>query len=149
MAAIPFPRVIPFARMLGFELLRFADGEAEIAIEVREELSNSWGVAHGGMMMTLLDVCMAHAARAPLTGAPAVEDRGAVTIEMKTSFLKPGLGRLVARGSVLRRSPSLLFCEGRIVDGEGELVAHATGTFKVLRGLPVGGRRVHSPNASD
>ena len=149
MAGMPFPRVIPFARMLGFELLRFADGEAAVAAELREELSNSWGVAHGGMMMTLLDVCMAHAARAPLTGAPPAEDRGAVTIEMKTSFLKPGLGRLVARGSVLRRSPSLLFCEGRIVDAEGELVAHATGTFKLLRGLPVDGRRVHSPDASD
>ena len=31
----------------------------------------------------------------------------------------------------------------------GERLAHATGTFKFLSGLPVGGRRVQSPEASD
>ena len=51
--------------MLGFELLRFEQGEAEIALELRPELENSWGVAHGGVTMTLLDVAMAHAARSP------------------------------------------------------------------------------------
>ena len=50
---------IPFVDLLGFELLRFEKGEAEIAIELRPELENSWGVAHGGVTMTLLDVAMA------------------------------------------------------------------------------------------
>jgi hypothetical protein len=40
-------------------------GEAEIALPLRPELENSWGVAHGGVTMTLLDVAMAHAARSP------------------------------------------------------------------------------------
>ena len=56
---------IPFVEMLGFELLRFDPGVAEIAVPLRDELTNSWGVAHGGVTMTLLDVAMAHAARAP------------------------------------------------------------------------------------
>ena len=42
---------IPFVELLGFELLRFECGETEIACEVREELTNSWGVAHGGLTM--------------------------------------------------------------------------------------------------
>jgi uncharacterized protein (TIGR00369 family) len=56
---------IPFVDLLGFELLRFERGEAEIALTLRDELTNSWGVAHGGVSMTLLDVVMAHAARSP------------------------------------------------------------------------------------
>ena len=44
---------IPFVDLLGFELLRFEQGEAEIALQLRDELSNSWGVAHGGVTMTL------------------------------------------------------------------------------------------------
>ena len=139
---------IPFVELLGFELLRFERGEAEIAVELREELTNSWGVAHGGVTMTLLDVVMAHAARSPGEDGIA-ETSGVVTVEMKTSFLRPGLGRLVGTGRRLHRTASLAFCESSLVDAGGELVAHATGTFKYLRGLPAGGKRIQRLNASD
>jgi uncharacterized protein (TIGR00369 family) len=143
-----FPRVIPFAEALGFELLKFEAGEAEIGVTLRPEQCNTWLVAHGGLTMTLLDVVMAHAARAPTPGQPE-DDRGVVTIEMKTSFLKPGVHRLVGKGRLLHRSSSLAFCEGSVLHEDGELIAHATGTFKYLRGLPVGGRIVQRPHASD
>jgi uncharacterized protein (TIGR00369 family) len=139
---------IPFVELLGFELLRFEHGEAEIAIELRDELTNSWGVAHGGVTMTLLDVVMAHAARSPGEDGVA-ESSGVVTVEMKTSFLRPGLGRLVGTGKRLHRTASMAFCEGSLLDAQGQLIAHATGTFKYLKGLPAGGKRIRRPNASD
>ena len=139
---------IPFVEMLGFEMLRFDAGEAEIAVELRDELCNSWSVAHGGVTMTLLDVAMAHAARSPdEEGAP--ERRGVVTIEMKTSFMRPGLGRMVATGRRLHRTASMAFCEATVVDTEGKIVAHSTGTFKFLKGLPAGDRRIERHDASD
>ncbi len=139
---------IPFVELLGFELLRFERGEAEIALTLRDELTNSWGVAHGGVSMTLLDVVMAHAARAPGDDG-VVEESGVVTVEMKTTFMRPALGRLVAGGKRLHRTASMAFCEGSLSDAEGKLVAHATGTFRFLKGLPAGGRRIQRPNASD
>ena len=139
---------IPFVELLGFELLRFEHGEAEIAMQLREEFTNSWGVAHGGVSMTILDVVMAHAARSPGKDGVA-ESSGVVTVEMKTSFLRPGLGRLVGTGKRLHRTASLAFCEASLVDGDGQLVAHATGTFKYLKGLPAGGKRIRRLNASD
>jgi len=139
---------IPFVEMLGFELLRFEPGEAELAVQLRDELCNSWSVAHGGVTMTLLDVAMAHAARSPDASGVA-EHTGIVTIEMKTSFMRPGLGRLVATGRRLHRSASLAFCAATVVDADGKLVAHATGTFKFLKGLPAGGRRIERQDASD
>ncbi len=139
---------IPFVEHLGFELLGFDAGEAQIAMTLREELCNSWGVAHGGVTMTLLDVVMAHAARSPnQPGNPP--DIGVVTIEMKTSFMRPGLGRLVAHGKLLQRTASMAFCEASVRDDAGQLIAHATGTFKYLKGLPVGGKRVQRIDASD
>ncbi len=147
-AAHRFPVYIPFVEAQGFELLAFGDGRAEIALDPREDQLNSWSVLHGGVAMTLLDVAMAHAARAPRPGAEP-DPRGVVTVEMKTSFVRPGLGRLVAQGALLHRTASLAFCEGRIVDAQGGLVAHATGTFKYLRALPAGGRRLNPLNASD
>jgi uncharacterized protein (TIGR00369 family) len=139
---------IPFVHMLGMELMRVDPGEAEIDLDLREELTNSWGVAHGGVTMTLLDVVMAHAARSPTE--PGGEYRpGVVTIEMKTSFLRPGTGRLKATGRRLHGSASMSFCEGYVHDEKGQLVGHASGTFKHMKGLPVDGRRIQKPNASD
>ena len=139
---------LPFAEMLGLQLLRFENGEAEIAVEQREDLCNSWSVIHGGVTMTLLDVAMAHAARSLEANLPD-GGRGVVTIEMKTSFMRPGTGRLLAHGKLLTRTASMAFCEGSVFDAAGVLVAHATGTFKFLKGLPVGGKLVQRLGASD
>jgi len=146
--SLKFPVRIPFVESLGFELLRCEGGEAELAITLRDELRNGWGVMHGGVTMTLLDVAMAHAARSP--GQPGIDDhRGVVTIEMKTSFMRAGIGRLTARGTLLQRTASMAFCEASAFDAEGQRIAHATGTFKYLKGLPAGGRTIQRPDASD
>jgi len=139
---------IPFVEMLGFELNRFEAGEAEVSIALRPELHNSWDVAHGGVTMTLLDVCMAHAARSPdEPGGPARP--GVVTVEMKTTFMRPGEGKLCAEAEVLHRTSSMAYCCGAVFDEKNRLVAHATGTFKHLDGLPADGRKIKRPNASD
>lgn len=139
---------IPFVDFVGIELLACDAGRAELAVTLRDELSNSWSVVHGGVTMTLLDVAMAQAARSPNQPGHAPGD-SVVTIEMKTSFMRPGVGRLTALASVLRRTASLAFCEASVIDDAQQLVAHATGTFKYIRALPVGGRRIQRPDASD
>ena len=139
---------IPFADLLGLEFVAWGAGTSETALTLREELCNSWSVVHGGVTMTLLDVAMARAARSPnQPGHPT--SPSVVTIEMKTSFMRPGLGRIVARGKLLHATASLAFCEGTVVDANGELLASASGTFKYLQGLPAGGRKILRSNASD
>jgi len=141
---------IPFVETLGFELLRMQDGEAEIAFDLRDEHHNSWGVAHGGVLMTLLDVVMAHASRATAADDQSARP-GVVTVEMKTSFMRPGTGRLLAQGRLLHRTATLAFTDGTVRNAAGQLVGHASGTFKYMRALPVGegGRRIQKLNASD
>ena len=69
--------------------------------------------------MTLLDVAMAHAARSPRRAAGA-DARGVVTIEMKTSFMRPGLGRAASRAAgCCTAPPRMAFCEGTIFDADG------------------------------
>jgi uncharacterized protein (TIGR00369 family) len=129
-----FPLHIPFVEQLGLELQRYDGGHAEIALELADEHHNSWQVAHGGVVMTLLDVAMAHAARSIHAHLPD-HGPGLATIEMKTSFMRPAEGRVVAAGTLLHRSATMAFCEGRVTDAAGRLCAHATGTFKYLRKL--------------
>lgn len=127
----------PFIAHLGFVLTVFAHGESEIHYTAKPEHLNSYGVTHGGAVMTLLDVTMAMAARADL------EQMGVVTIEMKTSFMRPSHGPLIARGKLLHRTATLAFTEGTVFDEHGKACAHATGTFKYIKRLPVGGKKLH------
>ena len=147
---LQFPVVIPFAETLGLELWAFADGKAELRVDLEQAHLNSWEVAHGGVLMTMLDVAMAMAARSsehrsPLVlhaeGTAPAASHGLATIEMKTSFMRAAQGQLVAKGTLLHRSTTLAFCEGSVFDADHKLCAHATGTFKYLRGLPTGGRQ--------
>jgi uncharacterized protein (TIGR00369 family) len=136
-----FPLRIPFVEQLGLELWGFGDGKAEIRVDLKEGHLNSWEVAHGGVLMTLLDVAMAHAARAHHSHDPG-SGPGVATVEMKTTFMRPAEGELRALGAILSRTSTLAFCEGRVLDGHGELCAHATATFTYLRALPTRGRQL-------
>jgi uncharacterized protein (TIGR00369 family) len=138
-AMMKFPVHIPFVEELGLELHRFEGGHAEVQVDLEAAHLNSWDVAHGGVLMTLLDVAMAHAARSPHAKEPGA-GAGVVTVEMKTSFMRPAEGRLVAKGVLLHRSSTLAFCEGSVFDADHQLCAHATATFKYLRRLPTGSR---------
>jgi len=136
-----FPLRIPFVEALGFELHHFEGGHAELRVDLDEAHLNAWDVAHGGVLMTLLDVAMAHAARSIHAHQPDFGP-GVVTVEMKTSFMRPAEGRLRASAELLHRSTTMAFCEASVFDDDGHLCAHATGTFKYLRSLPTKGRRV-------
>ncbi len=125
-----FYRDIPFVTDLGVEFLSAADGHAAIALQLTERHLNSWQVAHGGVIMTLLDVAMAVAGRSldPKAG-------GGVTVEMKTSFLQPGRAgsRLIVTGHAFHRSTTMAFCEGEVRDTDDRLVAKSMGTFKYMK----------------
>ena len=129
----PVPAVhIPFAEHLGIRVVSMEDGEATLEFEPRPEHCNSFEVAHGGTVMTLLDVAMALATRS------LQPDDGAVTIEMKTSFMQPSRGLLQARARVMHRTSSIAFCEAAVRDPRGRTTAHASGTFKYVPRLPIG-----------
>jgi uncharacterized protein (TIGR00369 family) len=121
--------VIPFVELLGFRLTHFEGGSSRIEFEPKPEHSNSFAVAHGGAVMTLLDVGMATAARS------VQQDMGIVTIEMKTSFMRPSKGPLLCEGQLLHRTATMAFVEAKVLDASGQTCAHATGTFKYVKRL--------------
>jgi uncharacterized protein (TIGR00369 family) len=61
---------------------------------------------------------------------------GVVTIEMKTTFMRPAkvtAGQaLLGKGRLQHRTRSMAFTEGSVFDAQGQLCAHATGTFKYV-----------------
>jgi len=121
-----FPSRIPFVRAQGIDLIAAQAGESELHLLVRPDQENHLGMAHGGVLMTLLDVAMAQAAR-------SVDDGNmVVTIEMKTTFLQAAFGALSARGKLLHRSGRMAFTEASVFDAQGRRCAHSTGSFRYI-----------------
>ncbi|MDH4449588.1 MAG: PaaI family thioesterase [Rhodoferax sp.] len=137
-APLDFGVDIPFVTHLGFALRVFAEGRCDIHYTPRPEHLNSFGVTHGGALMTLLDVTMACAARSQ------TPELGVVTIEMKTSFMQPAVGPLTAQGALMHRTATMAFTQATVVDAQGKVCAHATGTFKYMKRLATADRAVHA-----
>lgn len=136
---------VPFVEHLGFTVERFEGGESELRYTARPEHLNSFEVTHGGASMTLLDVTMAVAARS------VQPEMGVVTIEMKTSFMQPARGPLLAKGRLMHRTATMAFTEATVFDAQGRPCAHATGTFKYLRRRtpPTGSTNAPQPLSTD
>ncbi|MDO4705978.1 MAG: PaaI family thioesterase [Comamonadaceae bacterium] len=121
---------IPFIEHLGIEIVAYGQGDSHLRMTPAAEHHNAYAMAHGGVVMTLLDVTMAFAALEP--EAPEI---GAITVEMKTTFLRPSTGALTARGKVLHRTRTLVFAQATVYNAAGEASAQASGTF-VLKQRP-------------
>ena len=119
-------RPIPFASLLGIRMVEHGSGHALIEVELKADLLNSAGVAHGGVIMTVLDIAMSIAAR---TKDP--KGTMAVTIQMSTSFIAPARGTLRAEANCVHLGKKVAFCEAEARDGHGTVLARASGTFMV------------------
>jgi len=110
MTAQSVPRVrIPFVEHLGIRLTEQSKERASIVLDKRPELLNSWGAAHGGVVMTMLD------------------------FDMSVGFMNAGTStHILAEGRVLHGGQSTAFCEAEARDEGGKLLAKAIGTFKLL-----------------
>lgn len=123
---LTFGAEIPFVDHCGIEPLDFDGTRTRLRVTIGPEHLNNLGIAHGGLLCTILDVAMGTVARS-IVGVPVM------TLDMQTSFLSPGRGVLIAQGRVLRAGRSIVFCEADLRDEAGELVARSSGTFRAVR----------------
>ena len=126
MKADIFGANIPFVGYCEISPIKTGKDGTRLEVEVAPHHANQMGVAHGGLLMTLLDVAMGSAARAHA-------DANVMTVDMQTAFLAPARGKLVGEGRVVRAGRSLVFVEGDVRDASGQLVAKASSIFKVAR----------------
>lgn len=128
----PIPLDVPFLQLLGVQLVKMSDGIGEIELVIEKKHTNSWSVAHGGVLLTLVDAAMAIAAR-----SADANDRSVVTIELKNSFMQAAQGQVKVIGKVVHQSTTMAFCEARVFDENDKLCCLATGTFKYFKNLPM------------
>ena len=116
---------MPFASMLGVEVLEATDGEARGRLEMRDELS--WNadelMAHGGVTFTLADT-IGGAALVSLVEQPVP------TIDMRIDYLNVARGDLEAEAEVVRLGGDVGVSEVMVTDEVGNDIARAVGVYK-------------------
>jgi acyl-CoA thioesterase len=118
---------VTFARHLGLETRRI-DGGAQVRLEITEQALNSLGVAHGGVICSLVD----HAIGAAVAFSLGRGKRG-VTVELKVNFLAATTsGTLTATGRLIREGKHLVVGEADVIDQDGRMIAKGLGTWMIL-----------------
>ena len=114
---------------LRLELIERGVGWATASFAARSEHLNPKGKVHGSMTAGLLDLIMSIAAGSH----PDPEQRRfSVTLSLSMNFIGSApAGPLELRAETTGGGKRTCFCDGRIEDTDGNLVATAQGAFKL------------------
>jgi uncharacterized protein (TIGR00369 family) len=118
------------ARTLGYDITEAESGRVVVTAEPQDIHLNPAGTVHGGLAATMLDSCMGLAIQSTLP-----KGIGSTTLEFKVSFVRPitpETGPIKAVGTVISRGRRVGTAEGRITDGTGRLLVHATTTCLIF-----------------
>ena len=124
---IQIPKMSPYGKFLGIELIDFAEGQATCAIELKDCHFNNGGRVHGGVLSSLADTAAGAAVR-----SVRPEGKLSATIDLSISFIRPPAGNtLVAKAEVIHAGKTLFRCEISIYSKE-KLVAKTNATFMIV-----------------
>jgi acyl-CoA thioesterase len=122
-----------FSRWLGVEIVELGLARVTLRMEVREDMTNGFGVCHGGVTFAFADSALAFASN---TG-------GKVTVSIENSMTYPATVRvgdvLLADAEEEASSQRLAYYRVRVTKGDGTVVALFRGTvFRTDREHAVG-----------
>lgn len=116
----------PIAVLMDMRIDKVEEGQVVFSFEPAEYHYNPIGGVHGGVISTLLDSAVACSVHSTLPAG-----MGYSSLELKVNFIR-GLsvktGRLFCEGNVLSAGRRVATAEGKLVDENGKLYAHATTT---------------------
>ena len=122
----------PYAQppSLEIENIERGVGSASATYRVEAEHLNRKDMLHGGIVAGLMDVIMTTAAGCH---PDLAQRRFAITLSLSLNFVgAAGPGTLRLQAETTGGGKRTCFCEGRIEDSDGNLIATAHGAFKLL-----------------
>ena len=116
---------LPFAKLMGMQLVDIRPNEAVIKIEMRDDLSQPSGVLHGGVTSTLIDTAMAFAVRTHLA-----DEEFTATIDLTVHYLRPHTtGVATCTAKVVRAGKRIFTVSAEVENEDGKLIATGLSTY--------------------
>lgn len=118
----------PISRLIGLEVQPHAEeGQAEVFLNVNQNMHNPMGFVHGGIVSLLADAAMGIA-----FGRSLNDQLSFATIELKMNYMRPiKQARLRAVAMLVQRGLRIGFVECRVTNEANKLIATATCTCTI------------------
>ena len=119
----------PFQHYVGIKILQLGGGKSVLQLELKQHHFNLYGIPHGGVHATLLDIAMGTAASFPDESGREVDS---VTLNLSIDYIAPPKSNtLIARGKVTKKGKSIAYCTAEIFDKDEKLIASGRSIFKL------------------
>src|SRR4030095_8925478 len=121
----------PAARLLGWKVLQAEPGSGRIRVrcEPPRHFTNPLANVKGGFLAAMLDETLG-----PALATTFEAQEFAPTLELKVNFIRAAKpGAIIGVGYVVHRGNSVAFLQGELRHSEGEIVATATATARLVR----------------
>ncbi|MFA6260186.1 MAG: PaaI family thioesterase [Bacteroidia bacterium] len=120
-----------FTNFLGIEINSIDAGNIEATLILEPHHMQQMDFIHGGVTATMADVVMGFAAFTLVK-----KGNGVVTVDLKVSYMNPGIGPLLyAKGFVTKAGQRLFFCESELysrLPDRDILIAKATSIMSMV-----------------
>ena len=119
----------PFQHYVGITVLQLGGGKSLLQLELEKHHFNLYGIPHGGVHATLLDIAMGTAASFPDESGREVDS---VTLNLSVDYIAPPTSKvLIAKGEVTKKGKSIAYCTAEIFDEDKKLIASGRSIFKL------------------
>jgi len=119
----------PFQHYVGITVLQLGGGKSVLQLELEKHHFNLYGIPHGGVHATLLDIAMGTAASFPDESGREVDS---VTLNLSVDYIAPPTSKvLIAKGEVTKKGKSIAYCTAEIFDEDKRLIASGRSIFKL------------------
>jgi len=128
----------PFMKHLGMEFLEGGEGYAKLRLRFQKENTTAGDALHGGAIASLIDTTGAMAA---WTTAEILSPRYfGSTVGVNVNYLSAVIGEdAFAEGRVLKRGKEIIYCDVRVSNAAGKLLAQGTVVYRIVeRGADAG-----------
>ena len=111
-----------FSQWLGIEVLEITEGFCKLKMTVRDEMTNGFNIAHGGIAYSLADSCLAFAANSDGIQSVSIETSISHTKKVKSGDV------LTATSKEINKSSKTALYYITITNQDSEEIAHFKGT---------------------
>jgi uncharacterized protein (TIGR00369 family) len=121
---------LPMGEHLGFRIVAAEPGKVTLKGRPDERSYNLLKSVHGGWTAAVLDTAMAMS-NLTLLGA----EQTFTTVDLRINYLRPitvETGEVTAIGGVLQSGRKIAYVEAKLVDPNGKLLAHGTGSLLIM-----------------
>ena len=118
----------PYYQLLQITLEKIDEGFARFRMPFRKELTQAYGVVHGGAIASLADTAVAFALMTIVQPGERV-----TTAEFKINFLSSVTnGEMIGEARIVNKGKKLVMADMEVKNEEGKLVAKGIATYMIL-----------------